>query len=857
MSIDVLIPNTLYLTATNRLAEDCIVHLCAKASQQVIAKPQIFSLKHWCQQQFLDHPDLHLNRNLLSSAAEHFLWRRLLSNDPDCQLLLQSQSTLLSCQRAFHNAQQYLIDFKHPSWQHTAETCLFQRLTQQVQKYYQQQHCLDSSTLVAYLSQNIAQHHLNVNKIIWLGFNRLTPVQQQLFTRFKQLGIECEQLTPSTNMKKAACMRISLSDATQELLTVARYAKRYALKAKPSRLGIIIPQLDQIRLEVIRTFTQVFEDCPHSLTHYVSLSGGDSLTAFPIVKAALNLLRISGLTNWPYQVFKRILLSPFIAGAEQEQCARATLEQHLSQRLHHQFVLNTLHPFTASCPSLQASLQRLYKLKINTQSLATIHEFVSLFQSILQAWGWPGERSLTSLEYQCVQRLQQALLEWAQCDANDTHLSYDQAIENLSAWLTTILFQAQQPSRHIQILSPLEAAGLSFEQLWLTSMDQQHYPALAKATPWIPLNLQRAVNLPHHSMQWEQDYAEMQFQQFHAHCKTLIVSHAKQHDNQTIAPSALIAALPESDLPLADYTAKAHTLYQNQSLEYFNDVMAPSLQAKEDLRGGTQILKDFAQCPFKGFAAHRLHAKALNTPKPHVTHAQRGQVIHRALECIWQCLCDHQGLCQQSNAQLYSLVQQSTLTGMQAYGLNIQWLGKQRFELEQQRFIDLLLAWLAFEKTRTPFKVLACEHWFQVNLSGLQLKVQMDRMDQVNDGSLLILDYKTGTPHLNQWFGERMEDPQLPIYFSFYRDQPLSGLAFAQIHQDQLCFKGIVPHTSTLPHANTWDEYKSGIKVEWQMQLQNLATQLQMGQARPDPLPGSCSKCHLASVCRIYEEESL
>ena len=49
-----------------------------------------------------------------------------------------------------------------------------------------------------------------------------------------------------------------------------------------------------------------------------------------------------------------------------------------------------------------------------------------------------------------------------------------------------------------------------------------------------------------------------------------------------------------------------------------------------------------------------------------------------------------------------------------------------------------------YEATRVPFTVLETEEKTSVSIAGLTLNLRLDRIDRLNDGSLLVIDYKTG-----------------------------------------------------------------------------------------------------------------
>jgi RecB family exonuclease len=151
--------------------------------------------------------------------------------------------------------------------------------------------------------------------------------------------------------------------------------------------------------------------------------------------------------------------------------------------------------------------------------------------------------------------------------------------------------------------------------------------------------------------------------------------------------------------------------------------------------------------------------------------------------------------------------------------------------------------------------------------------VFIDRVDQLEDGSRVILDYKTGRVRPAWWFGERPEDPQLPLYGVASRSADggrdgangLAGVAFAQVRPDRLGFSGVVRGDDVLPDlpvnrkgplkeaAEQWPR----VLDEWSVVLERLAAEFAAGEAGVDPKNGlnTCREhyCELAPLCRIRE----
>jgi RecB family exonuclease len=97
---------------------------------------------------------------------------------------------------------------------------------------------------------------------------------------------------------------------------------------------------------------------------------------------------------------------------------------------------------------------------------------------------------------------------------------------------------------------------------------------------------------------------------------------------------------------------------------------------------------------------------------------------------------------------------------------------KTLLELEHERLYKLISAWLSFEKEQgVEFHIVGCELEKQVDISGIEVTLKIDRIHQLEDGGMVFVDYKTGqAPKTSTWGEDRIAEPQLPIYASFYFD---------------------------------------------------------------------------------------
>ena len=188
--------------------------------------------------------------------------------------------------------------------------------------------------------------------------------------------------------------------------------------------------------------------------------------------------------------------------------------------------------------------------------------------------------------------------------------------------------------------------------------------------------------------------------------------------------------------------------------------------------------------------------------------------------------------------------------------------------LETQRLNALLLEWLALDRERFPFTILGREKKLACTVGGVELKTFADRIDRLDDGRLVIVDYKTGEPKVQDWFSDRIAEPQLPLY-SFAVDEPVAGVVFGQIKKGRVKYLGVAeegtvvsgvsPPGAFFPETMGRDAAPfaamSEIIAFWHQKIEILAKEVRQGVATVAPVSGktTCRYCGIKPLCRIKE----
>jgi RecB family exonuclease len=173
-------------------------------------------------------------------------------------------------------------------------------------------------------------------------------------------------------------------------------------------------------------------------------------------------------------------------------------------------------------------------------------------------------------------------------------------------------------------------------------------------------------------------------------------------------------------------------------------------------------------------------------------------------------------------------------------------------ELECARLLALLHEFIAAELTRPPFRVVATEARIAADIAGLGLRLFVDRIDELEDGRRLVIDYKTGGVTPRAWHGDRPDDPQLPLY-AVVTSPPPAAVAFSFLRADGCSYQGAGEAPAPLPDLEVSADWQAQLR-EWRGVVERLAGEFAAGAAAVNPSARRvCRYCHLHALCRIEE----
>ena len=81
-------------------------------------------------------------------------------------------------------------------------------------------------------------------------------------------------------------------------------------------------------------------------------------------------------------------------------------------------------------------------------------------------------------------------------------------LEVMQQHAAQMIFSPESRDAPVQILGPLEAAGLSFDAMWFLGADDASWPAVTAAHPFLTMAVQRIHRMPHADVAVDWELAE-------------------------------------------------------------------------------------------------------------------------------------------------------------------------------------------------------------------------------------------------------------------------------------------------------------------------------------------------------------
>jgi len=694
-----------------------------------------------------------------------------------------------------------------------------------------------------------------------------------LEARLREVGAEFwpPAVQSAATASKAFDEIVPCADPADELRRAARWCREQLQRDPRARLLVVDPLLGRKRALAIGIFAHELQGRDLLLGSGEApfgVEGGQELSAYATVAAALRLLELgAGAVEFPE--LAALLRSPYIdCGGS---AARAALELGMRDR-------NVSRADCALLLALASSMRPPAGTQLSA-ALESIAETASghvhrregagwwgrRFAALLGNAGWPGTQPLASEEQQQCERFRDLLGEFSLLGGGGERFSCGQALELLRALAARTAFDSSTGDLPVTLTASTDDPLAGYDGIWVAGLSADNWPMPPHPDPFVPLAVQRAMNLPSASPEGRLTAAREAMAAWRRCAGQLVYSWSVAEDDVTQQPSGLLAVPVQDPTPLHGYRVAPladsllTAMHRSAKRERRPPDRARPWPDAAPLTGGTRVLQLQAACPFRASAELRLGADPVPEPVPGFDPRERGRLLHRALELAWRQLGDSEALLRvaadgSSVDALARAVAERAVREVLARRLVP--ADAALVSNETLRIASRVTALLGDDQVRAQtsgFRALRLEEWQECELAGRTLRVRMDRLDQLSDGRVVVIDYKSGIAETFRPLDERPRQPQLLAYALLAGDA-VAGVAAAYLNADEVRWRGAGAADSTLPlpvrarvPTAPWPELLN----HWRGVIERLVGDFAAGAAAVDPLPDVCSTCTLAALCRV------
>jgi probable DNA repair protein len=860
---------TLVLTVNNRLARRIVAEMSASLGpdRKVMAVPDIMPLSAWLTRvsdQLAFVPGAPLAAHAVDSFGSQFLWQRVIAH-------AESEHALLDVTQAARLAAEAdrLVD----EWRITVapelETMDYQRFVEWRDRYrslLSDMDMDDSNTAYETICRSIEQGLLELpfQEIVLAGFNEMSPRFSSLIATMQDQGVQLHVLElagrPATQVQ-----RVAARDLDGEWGLAAQWAAE-RLQAHPDgKYAIVAARLEADVALAHRTLRAALGTDATGRQMPYNVAVARPLSEWPLARAALAWLRViaqfdRGGPCAPVDLGQALLAGGCAGGAD-EVSGRAAIDALWRKRA---VVKVTNGDFSRllmqHAPQLGTAWAACGQLRAAETSATDVGAWATRYRSWLQALGFPGSAVLDSHAYQVMDAFDGLLDRYARQSVAVGRVALSAAVALLAKMARETPFQPQRdPSARLDVLGFLESEGGRWDGIWVLGLTDDVLPAVPRPNPFIPLAALRQANAPRATPERELHWARAMYAALLECAPSVWLSHAQMQGETELRPSPCIV-----DIPLVS-AQPAPAAVPRCRLEYVRDDTGPALQAGKTTAGGISVIDTQARNPLWAFVKYRLGASRLSDYADISDQNARGIFLHRAIELVWRLLPDQEAL-QAAYAQgrmvdlLDQAVSQAADECLQDYGTVLR-------SLETDRAVNVLDAWLQTECARSPFRVQDVEQNYQWSHGPLQLSLRLDRIDELDDGRLAVIDYKSGDGNIDprpDWMRPRPVGLQLPFYAAVLAKEShaVAALVLARLHARDVQVKGLVDGDYGFEGLATLDEWPAfagytwnQLMGEWRGAIQGLAEEYAAGMAsnrsaRPDDI----KYCDVLPFLRLTEE---
>lgn len=689
-----------------------------------------------------------------------------------------------------------------------------------------------------------AEIWLPQSALAFFGRGERTRAQDELIHLLASRGAEVATITSSQTASGAA-QRIAFEAPQAEWTSIAWWVReQLALHGDKHRIGIVCSNLSGNYSRIKHRFEAAFPEID-DIDAVVEINSGMPLMESPLCR---DLLAFFTWLSYPIapSEYKMLSLSRYLNALELPSL-RSTKSVEFQS-----FALR----------SGTGQMKNVAEL-IGESTERSLIDWIGVLRQILLILDW---RQVTDEEGgQAVQ----ARIGFGNLLNNVARFSGYEGLCTLSRTIELIRDQAHsaiqpRPSRdaNVQVLNQTQSIGLEFDSLWVANMSDVEWPPAADPNPMIPIRVLREAVVSKTTPKQMLNWSIALTNDWQSCSSLLIFSHSSELEDENHEASHLLRDIDDveqrSILRDTTYTKHEHVWSPSNQQDMIREFQADDgnpLPKSHYGRQRTSMLKNQAQCPFRGWAVNRLKLDPPDETGSFLEAVHRGSIVHDVLERIIETANTQEELAKTAEQTIRDMVSETVDAFIAKEKFE---LGKKYVENEKELILERILLWRISELERLPWSVVEVEKERSIKLHNFVFNMRVDRIDQIGKSKKVVIDYKTGNVTPRHWNPESLIEPQIPLYAISV--ESCNAVVYELIASEKTSYRGCSSTDLKIPGVRTARELYGktfgALKKEWRSSLVRIIKEFEEGRAVVDPQDNGnvCQYCHLDDFCRVFDD---
>jgi len=619
-------------------------------------------------------------------------------------------------------------------------------------------------------------------RVMHVGFDRIPPSLSRLFAALEASGVRVVRAPETRPQGKVAIHACQDTDA--EFRTAGAWARGILARDPAARVAVVATDLESQPEEYARLLREGlvpgWQQANSEYRHAVNVSYGRQLAEYPAIATAL--LWSSWLSRDLGSVDVSILIrSPFNELGDQG--TRSPLDLALRSMPDRAWTPRGFLGWAKTrtrendLSTWLAAVDRLAAIREQLSGRAAPAVWAERLAELLQFIGWPGAGPLSSEDFQLLNRWRQLLNELASLGRVLPGMTAAEATARLGRMAADALYQPETGPAQVSLMGALETSGLEFDHIWVAGCDSSRWPAPGNPLTLVSTRLQRDYGMPDCTPADSLAFSRRLLQRLAAGASDVRFSWPRNRDDSLLSASRLLDEIQARRVePPPDPGWYANGLLGIGCATAVDDDVVPAVMEREKIAGGAYTVQRQLVEPFSAFAVGRLGVSEIAPFEPGIAPSLRGTITHAALDALYAERPDLATLSGWSNEETSRRIRDAAGFALRRHFVHADPVLRRLLSLEEARVRQVLAEFIDFERSRSEFSVVGVEERIEFTHARVELGLRADRIDQLPDGRLLVVDYKTGA--VKPLIGSDGDPAEMQlVVYALALDAPVAAIA--------------------------------------------------------------------------------